>query len=657
MRVAGAVARRGASFDRSRVFRSFFMVLGAMLSGAVNAGWSIEQLPPHPRLLLTPAREAALRAALPDDPFLRELAEHLQRAAELALAEPLPRHVLVGPRLLSEARACLARTTTLALAYRLSADRRYLDRAVAEMRAAAALPDWNPSHFLDVAEFAAALALGYDWLHDALDEADRALVRTALIEKALQPGWDERYIGFATRENNWNPVCHGGLSLAALAVGSHAPELVARTLERARTELPRVLAGYAPDGAWYEGPGYWRYGTTYLAMLLDAWGTALGTDFGLGDAPGLSNTARFFAQALGPTNKLFNYADSGVRPGASPTLFWLAQRYGDPEAAAFERALLERWFGLLRRRAHERTPEVDPEELRLGNEEYADLLYSNRFFALALVWYPHGQPPGARAALGSQSFRGVVDVAFLRAGDGGPRSAYVGLKGGRHRVPHAHLDAGSFVYDALGTRWASDLGTDNYDLPGYWDRDDDAQRWRYFRLGSLSHNVVTIDGLNQRVDGVASIVSFIEGDATSREPARAIVDLTAKYAGQAVTARRGFALGAAGDLLVQDELVGAPGRSGLRWAMLTFATVALDGRRASLRRDGETLVAHLLAPAGATFTLESAAPPTPVERPNDGASLLTVRAPLFPAEPVRVAVWLTPVPEIAPPQPRPLDEW
>jgi hypothetical protein len=34
------------------------------------------------------------------------------------------------------------------------------------MLAAAAFSDWNPSHFLDVAEMTAALAIGYDWLYE-----------------------------------------------------------------------------------------------------------------------------------------------------------------------------------------------------------------------------------------------------------------------------------------------------------------------------------------------------------------------------------------------------------------------------------------------------------------------------------------------------------
>src|SRR6266851_4042147 len=73
----------------------------------------------------------------------------------------------------------------LALVYRISGETKYLERAVTELRAAAAFPDWNPSHFLDVAEMTHAFAIGYDWLFHDLSPEDRALFRKAITEKGL----------------------------------------------------------------------------------------------------------------------------------------------------------------------------------------------------------------------------------------------------------------------------------------------------------------------------------------------------------------------------------------------------------------------------------------------------------------------------------------
>ncbi|MGH7945950.1 MAG: hypothetical protein ACREH8_23950 [Opitutaceae bacterium] len=49
-----------------------------------------------------------------------------------------------------------------------------------------------------------------------------------------------------------------------------------------------------------------------------------------------------------------------------------------------------------------------------------------------------------------------------------PMRCGVGFKAGRNTVNHAHLDLGTFTFDAGGVRWAGDLGRDDYNLPGYW---------------------------------------------------------------------------------------------------------------------------------------------------------------------------------------------
>lgn len=64
-------------------------------------------------------------------------------------------------------------------------------------------------------------------------------------------------------------------------------------------------------------------------------------------------------------------------------------------------------------------------------------------------------------------FRGV-DVVSMR-GSWSANTTFVACKGGDNRSNHAHLDLGTFVMDALGVRWACDLGSDAYTLPGYFD--------------------------------------------------------------------------------------------------------------------------------------------------------------------------------------------
>lgn len=103
----------------------------------------------------------------------------------LGLTNVVPKKT--GKRLLGPCWEVTYRLTSLATAYRLTGDDRYLKRAKDEMLAACAWPTWNPSHYLDVATIQIGLATAYDWLYDALTSEERATVSKAIVRL----GWDE----------------------------------------------------------------------------------------------------------------------------------------------------------------------------------------------------------------------------------------------------------------------------------------------------------------------------------------------------------------------------------------------------------------------------------------------------------------------------------
>jgi hypothetical protein len=96
--------------------------------------------------------------------------------------------------------------------------------------------------------------------------------------------------------------------MAALSVAELDPR-AARLFSLCRDSISTGFDKYRPDGGWAEGPGYWHYATQYAIYLLDSLATALGTDLGLGDSPGVSKTGLFRLHAAGPSGKLFNFAD------------------------------------------------------------------------------------------------------------------------------------------------------------------------------------------------------------------------------------------------------------------------------------------------------------------------------------------------------------
>lgn len=208
-------------------------------------------------------------------------------------------------------REVLDRVSTLAMAYRLFGDQKYLDRAVDELRAVCAFEDWNPSHFLDVAEMSMAVATGYDWLYGDLDEATRREIAAALRKNGLDASRQVKW--WIKARNNWNQVCHASILAAALALAEENPAETARFAQRAIDCLPIAMAAYAPKGNFPEGPGYWSYATEYNVLALKLLEGALGNDFGLASLPGFRETAHNLDFVTGLSGKLFNYADSGDR--------------------------------------------------------------------------------------------------------------------------------------------------------------------------------------------------------------------------------------------------------------------------------------------------------------------------------------------------------
>ena len=279
-------------------------------------------LPAHPRLLMTNEQVARIKAEIESQVDVQAFYRAMLAKADGIMRQSPVERVKTGRRLLSVSRRCLDRVIHLSAAYRFTGKKTYLQRAEKEMLAAAAFSDWNPSHFLDVAEMTAALGIGYDWLYGDLPQQSRLTIRQAILKKGLEPSLKNK--GWVRGSNNWNQVCNGGITLGALAIAEDQPKLARDLVHRAVNGVQVVMKHYEPDGAYPEGPGYWVYGTTYNVVLFAALESALGTDFGLSKAPGFAAAASYFQHVTGPTGLYFNYPDSGSAGGFQPAVLWFA---------------------------------------------------------------------------------------------------------------------------------------------------------------------------------------------------------------------------------------------------------------------------------------------------------------------------------------------
>jgi hypothetical protein len=412
--------------------------------------------------------------------------------------------------------------------------------------------------------------------------------------------------------------------VGALAIADEEPQLAGELLYAALRSIQFAMAEFAPDGAWAEGPGYWDYATTYNAALLAALDTALGTDFGLAQMPGFAESGTFPLYLTGPLNRTFNYADSGDGAIRAPHLFWMARKFQRPAYAAYQR--------------------------RLASPEPLDVLWFDAGFA---------SDREADTLPLDKHFRGA-DIVTFRSAWNDRDALFVGFKAGDNKANHSHLDLGSFVFDALGKRWAVDLGADNYNLSGYFGK----TRWNYYRLRAEGQNTLVLNpdtGPDQEPSAAARIERF-ESDPAQ---AFAIADLTPAYAKHARSVRRGIALLERRRLLVQDE-IRADSPADVWWFLHTPAQIeiATDGRRAILKQAETAVRAEVLSPPEAKFEVRAAAPlpgsPNPEgQNRNEGIRKLTVHVP--DARELRLAILLTPegkgaASATAPPV-RSLDQW
>lgn len=560
--------------------------------------------PTHPRLIASSASWDEIKARRAQDVALDAFLTRGEVEARALLDVPPIAYKKDGRRLLQVSRVVLRRVVLLSMQYRLTNNEKFLQRAEAEMLNVAAFADWNPSHFLDTGEMTLALAFGYDWLYDQLSPQTRQTIRAAIIEKGLRAGLANG--GWMKTQNNWNQVNFAGLSLGALAIAEDEPELAAQILELAKQNNHFGQMPYAPAGVYPEGAMYWGYGTTFETVLLGALQSALGTDWGLSQSAGFLQSPEFLYQISGPTGTFFNYSDGVERPSLEGGVYWFAHTLNRPELLRLETERLKQYS--------------DPK--RAAKPLSAD----DRLLPLAALWWPQAT---AKAETLPRFWygQGSVPLAAFRSAWDDPNAMYLALKGGKATSSHGHMDAGSFVFESDGVRWARDLGMQDYlslesknvDL---WNSKQDGGRWQVFRLGPFSHNTLTINGQLHRADGDSRITHFSDDERS----AGAIVDLTPVFQGQATRVQRGFAFRASEHVMIRDELEGLKAGDKVRWAMLTGAQIEIGqgGRRAVLTQNGKTLRVSLQGVPDAKFESVSADPPRETDAPNPNSRFLIV---------------------------------
>lgn len=582
----------------------------------------------HPRLLLLKGEEEKIKRKIESDGFLRRIHRYIIRKSDRYIDTPVQERIFHSSDMLKTAREIHTRIYYLSYAWRMTGDPKYVRRAEKEMLNACTFQDWNPDHYLDVAEICFALAIGYDWMYDSLSEETKATIEENLFEKGLKSGFpgtaaEQMHCHFVDKRNNWNPVCHGSLALAAITAYEHDPKFAERIIKRSITKVKSLaIPEYGPDGNFPEGYSYWSYGTTFALMFIETLEKVYGTSFGMAEDPGFLKTPEYILQMSAQGLDTWRYSDCTEDIKNSYPMFWFAARRNDPSLLWGEKNKI----------------------MYMDGHGLSERMFKVRFLPSVLLWaaekpFDGIEPPSKRMFVG----QGTTPLAIMRNHFGGDDEIFLGLKGGKANYNHAHMDIGSFVMFEGTTRWATDAGIqDYYSLERFGirlgDRSQYSSRWKAFRLSPKIHNIVTFADTLQRVKEKAVIVE----SADNGDFMYAITDLS-KVDGAAVAEHlRGVAMIDGKQVVVRDEITASDKEMPVRWAMFTPAKVRITGRdRALLSLDGKELL-MVVEGKGITMDIWSTEPVHEYDEPNPGTVLVGFTAHLKPGQKVSFNVHLIP---------------
>lgn len=528
---------------------SIFIILFIAISEtqAINIP-DITSLPSHPRILMFDNDIPIIRNKV-DSSELGKIHNVIIMESNKLLNTPVLKRIKEGRRLLSISREALRRIFYLSYSYRITGKESYKLRAEKEMLALSSFEDWNPSHFLDVAEMTMAVAIGYDWLYNSLKKSSKEKIRKAIISKGIEPSFDDQYNDWLNSNHNWNQVCNTGITYGALAVFESIPNKATEIIKRSINSIKRPMKQYAPDGAYPEGFTYWSYGTSFNVMFLSAIEKIYNTDFGLSNAQGFLNSAYYIENMIAPSKKPFNYGDSELGSSLNSTMFWIANKL-------------------------KTTAPLWSQCYYLKNNNYKSFS-GNRILPTAIIWginvnFKNIKEPSNLIWYG----KGVTPVASMRTSWTDPNAIFVGIKAGRAGSNHSHMDIGSFIMESQGVRWAIDLGPQDYNSLesagiDLWNRKQNSQRWDVYRYNNLAHNTLSFDYKKQMVDGYASIDSVTNSDSLKS----IYIDLSEIYKDQVKDVSRTVKIINNKKVMIEDNIEALGTNTKFIWSMLTKAKV------------------------------------------------------------------------------------
>lgn len=567
----------------------------------------------HPRLYYHKEDIERVKSLAASDQFAKPTYDYIISEANKVLTTNILKYALDGAGLRVSNMHTFggSQAQRLALAYLFTADPKYVDRFVKQLDEMATWPDWGADrHFLDVGIGASGIAMCFDAMYDALTEQQRDKIYSSVKKYALDPAITQmrKNKSWTLAINNWNGICNGGVLEAALAFYEYDPTTHAEIISRAINNMPIYLRTLEPDGASEEGISYWSYGISNTIMSLEALKCNLGQTYGIADFDGVKKTGWHPYDMAGPVGTI-SIGDAPLNIGVQSIVasyFWFPYHFNDA-------SLAKTHYDRLNARNASRLVKMN---------DWIDLL----FYDPNLI----AQGASVSTAL-SKEIKGI-NYAFVKENND-INGFYAGFHGGDNAANHGHIDAGAFYIQANGeffihgslgnvSPYPGDFFTNS--KPAYADAPTNTVTLRgrqcYYKVRAEAKSVLVINPdarHDQNITGVATIDKSTDSYY--------IMNLAQCYNRDVTEYKRGLKIDRERRAItIQDELT-LKASSKVYWIAhsqkLAGAELSADKRTITLNSSGKRLVAEILSPVGATFTIVPAV--------TSGVNYLPETAPIF----------------------------
>lgn len=516
----------------------------------------------HPRLVATKEDFDRIRANKDSDPVLKGMINQIMNSADGHAASDSPAYAIPDKqRILDQARVLMTKIRYLGFAYQLTGDKKYSDAIWKNIEGVLNYPDWNPSHMIDTGELCFGVALGYDWAYDSFTEEQRAWIYERIKVLGLKPIHDHMHDIVSTRyawagandfiasKSNFNTVINGGCMSAALAFAEMDPDFCFDLISDNIRSIEYTMLVYRPGGIWMESSSYWDYSSSYLSKGIGSLINCTGNHYGIMDAQGAPNTGRWIVSqnSYGGIN---NFHDAGGGKFTSPFVGWFAKVYDDKPLSAIATS-----FVTTKQRG------AQPEDA---------------------IWYVPNNTATADDLDLDLHYEGF-DTVGSRSSYSDGTGLYYGTHGGQVTCYHSQYDVCTYVMDMKGVRWATDLGSDDYNV-----RRDNGGFHKMYRDITEGHNVMLFDKAvpGMDVDGCAVMTRW----DSKPKGSLATYDISTVYKTWVNSAHRGFYMGdERTSFTVKDEF-NVRKDMPAHWFMHTQADIEIvDGKTAILSSKGQRL--------------------------------------------------------------------